>query len=42
MLPDELRMTGKQRIEEEAFLERWKDEVASNILNNGIPFGAKP
>ncbi len=42
MLPDDLRMAGKQRIEEEAFLERWKDKVASNILDDGIPFGIKP
>lgn len=38
MLPDNLRMDGKQRIEETAFLERWKDRVPSDILENGIPF----
>ena len=42
MLPDDLRMTGKQRIEEEAFLERWKDKVAPSILDDGNPFGIKP
>lgn len=38
MLPDNLRMDGKQRIEETAFLERWKSQIASDILENGIPF----
>jgi uncharacterized protein YbaR (Trm112 family) len=39
MLPDDQRMDGKQRIEERAFLERWKDNLPSDILNGGIPFG---
>lgn len=39
MLPDNLRIDGKQRIEETAFLERWKDRVPTDILKNGIPFG---
>lgn len=38
MLPDNLRMDGKQRIEETAFLERWKERIASDIIENGIPF----
>jgi uncharacterized protein YbaR (Trm112 family) len=38
MLPDDLRMDGKQRIEETAFLERWKDQIPSDILENGVPF----
>ncbi len=39
MLPDNLRMDGKQRKEETAFLERWKDRIASEIKENGVPFG---
>ena len=39
MLPDDLRMTGKQHIEEVKFLERWKEQIDSLILENGIPFG---
>jgi uncharacterized protein YbaR (Trm112 family) len=39
MLPDDLRMDGKQRIEETAFLERWKERISSEIIENGIPFG---
>lgn len=39
MLPDELRMDGKQRIEETAFLERWKERIPTDILKNGLPFG---
>jgi len=39
MLPDDLRMDGKQHIEETAFLERWKEKVPTNILKNGLPFG---
>ena len=39
MLPDELRMDGKQHIEETAFLERWKEKVPTDILKNGLPFG---
>ena len=42
MLPDKLRMEGKQRIEETAFLERWKDRIGSDILKKGIPFGLTP
>jgi uncharacterized protein YbaR (Trm112 family) len=38
MLPDNLRMDGKQRIEETAFLERWKERIASDILESGVPF----
>jgi len=38
MLPDNLRMDGKQRIEETKFLERWKDRIPSDIIKNGIPF----
>jgi uncharacterized protein YbaR (Trm112 family) len=39
MLPDDLRMDGKQRIEETAFLERWKEKISPEIKENGIPFG---
>jgi hypothetical protein len=39
MLPDDLRMDGKQRIEETAFLERWKEKISSDIRESGIPFG---
>jgi uncharacterized protein YbaR (Trm112 family) len=39
MLPDDLRMDGKQRIEETAFLERWKERIPTDILKSGIPFG---
>ncbi|MCJ7817303.1 MAG: Trm112 family protein [Candidatus Thorarchaeota archaeon] len=39
MLPDDLRMDGKQHIEETAFLERWNEKVPTDILKNGIPFG---
>ncbi|MGY5864816.1 MAG: Trm112 family protein [Candidatus Thorarchaeota archaeon] len=39
MLPDDLRMDGKQRIEETAFLERWKDRIVPEIIENGVPFG---
>ena len=42
MLPDDLRISGKQRKEESAFLDRWKERVPSEILNNGIPFGLSP
>ena len=42
MLPDDLRMTGKQRIEESKFLERWKDKINPTILENGTPFGLAP
>ncbi|MCK5240687.1 MAG: hypothetical protein KAR33_14115 [Candidatus Thorarchaeota archaeon] len=42
MLPDDLRMTGKQRIEESKFLERWKEQIDSTILENGTPFGLAP
>jgi len=38
MLPDNLRMDGKQRIEETSFLEKWKERIASEIIENGIPF----
>ena len=39
MLPDDLRMDGKQRIEETAFLERWKERITSEIKESGVPFG---
>jgi uncharacterized protein YbaR (Trm112 family) len=39
MLPDNLRLEGKQRIEETAFLERWKKKIPTDILKSGIPFG---
>jgi hypothetical protein len=39
MLPDDLRVSGKQRKEESAFLDRWKERVPSEILDDGIPFG---
>lgn len=39
MLPDKLRMDGKQHIEETAFLERWSEKVPTDILKKGIPFG---
>jgi uncharacterized protein YbaR (Trm112 family) len=39
MLPDNLRMDGKQRIEETKFLERWKDRIPSDIIEKGTPFG---
>ena len=39
MLPDDQRMDGKQRIEERAFLERWKEKVPPEILTGGTPFG---
>jgi len=41
MLPDNLRMDGKQRIEETAFLDRWKERISSEIIENGIPFSLK-
>jgi uncharacterized protein YbaR (Trm112 family) len=39
MLPDDLRMSGKQNIEETAFLKRWKERIPSKIQREGIPFG---
>ncbi|HDD67661.1 MAG TPA: hypothetical protein ENG31_03475 [Candidatus Thorarchaeota archaeon] len=39
LLPDEHRITGKQRIEETAFLERWKDRIDAKTINSGRPFG---
>ncbi|MFW9920219.1 MAG: Trm112 family protein [Candidatus Thorarchaeota archaeon] len=39
MLPDNLRLTGKQRIEETKFLERWKERLSPSILKQGRPFG---
>jgi uncharacterized protein YbaR (Trm112 family) len=41
MLPDDLRLEGKQRKEETAFLERWEKKVPSEILKGGVPFGLK-
>ena len=38
MLPENLRMDGKQRIEETAFLEKWKERIAQDIIEKGIPF----
>ncbi|NHJ12107.1 MAG: hypothetical protein EAX95_00440 [Candidatus Thorarchaeota archaeon] len=39
MLPDDLRMDGKQRIEETKFLEKWKSRIPSRIIDKGVPFG---
>ncbi|MBN2228057.1 MAG: hypothetical protein JW779_00570 [Candidatus Thorarchaeota archaeon] len=39
MLPDDLRKEGKQYREETAFLEKWKENIPTDILKNGIPFG---
>ena len=39
MLPDDLRLKGKQHIEEAKFLKKWKERVGTEILQNGIPFG---
>jgi hypothetical protein len=39
MLPDNLRMDGKQRKEETAFLERWKERITPEIKEGGVPFG---
>ncbi len=39
LLPDSLRLSGKQRIEEERFLVRWQDRIDEKILNSGRPFG---
>jgi uncharacterized protein YbaR (Trm112 family) len=39
MLPDDLRMSGKQNIEETAFLKRWEERIPSEILEKGLPFG---
>ena len=39
MLPDDSRLQGRQKTEETAFLERWKDRVPVDILKKGIPFG---
>ncbi len=39
MLPDDLRLKGKQQIEETKFLEKWKNHIDSDILQNGVPFG---
>ncbi len=39
MLPDDLRLEGKQRIEETKFLERWQKNIPTDILKNGLPFG---
>ena len=41
LLTDNLRETGRQRIEETKFLERWKEQIGSDILENGNPFGLK-
>ncbi len=39
VLPDALRMTGKQRIEEQKFLRRWQDHIDPSIIERGRPFG---
>ncbi|MGQ4910982.1 MAG: Trm112 family protein [Candidatus Thorarchaeota archaeon] len=39
MLPDSQRLDGKQHREESAFLERWKERISPDILEEGIPFG---
>jgi uncharacterized protein YbaR (Trm112 family) len=39
ILTDNLRMTGKQHVEETRFLERWKEQIDSAILESGNPFG---
>ena len=39
MLPDDLRLQGRQKTEETAFLERWRERLPTNILKKGIPFG---
>ncbi|MFW9954786.1 MAG: Trm112 family protein [Candidatus Thorarchaeota archaeon] len=39
LLPDDLRISGKQHAEETKFLEKWKEKISSKILQNGIPFG---
>jgi uncharacterized protein YbaR (Trm112 family) len=40
MMPDENRLNDvMQRKAETAFLERWKDKIPTDIINNGIPFG---
>jgi uncharacterized protein YbaR (Trm112 family) len=42
MLPDSLRTSGKQRKEETKFMNRWKERLSKDILDNGIPFGLSP
>jgi len=42
MLPDSMRMDGKQRREENKFLQRWREKISSEILENGVPFGLSP
>jgi uncharacterized protein YbaR (Trm112 family) len=43
MLPDENRLKNEvQKRAETAFLNRWKDRVPTEILENGIPFGIVP
>ncbi len=39
MLPDNLRVEGKQHDEEARFLERWKSRIPKEILTDGKPFG---
>ncbi len=39
MLPDEHRVTGKQRTEETKFLERWQERIPKEVLEQGKPFG---
>lgn len=41
MLPDHLRKEKKQRKEETGFLVEWKDEIPTEILKKGVPFGLK-
>ncbi|MGV9102884.1 MAG: Trm112 family protein [Promethearchaeia archaeon] len=39
MLPDNLRKEKKQMKEETTFLEKWKEDISTRILADGIPFG---
>lgn len=39
MLPDDLRLQGRQNTEELAFLKRWEHRLPVDILKKGIPFG---
>jgi len=42
MLPDNLRESGKQKIEETKFLEKWQREIPEHVLEKGRPFGLTP
>jgi uncharacterized protein YbaR (Trm112 family) len=40
MMPDENRLNDKtQRKAETAFLERWRNRIPADIIENGVPFG---